>query len=593
MKSRAIRIVLLIVVLLIANHTGAGLGALASGLPSQPSAPDGMQILVNTTTDELNADGDCSLREAIRASNLDQAVDACTAGNGADTIVLQNGVTYTLTRVGADDTAINGDLDITSAVTIVGSNAIIDANGATTLDRVIQVFGGQLVKISNVTLRNGRTTSFGGGIRNAGNLTLITVTLSSNQSTTNAGGGIANEANSLTLIGTTISNNTAFTLGGGIALLAGTLVAINLSLNNNTATNDRGGGMWVGTTATATLIHSTVSSNDAGTNGGGIYNENNLTLVGSTVHTNQAGVPGGGTSEAGGGIYNQDSLTIKHSTIRNNAADDGAGLSNNGGSLTIFNSTINNNAAISAGGIRNQSAGVATLVNSTVSSNTASAGAGGIANSATLQLSNVTIAFNTADSDANNFGDGGGLANGGTATVRNSLIGENIDASTSGTIFPDCSGGFTSDGYNLIENTTGCTIGGNTTGNVTGIDPNLAALTSNGGRTQTNAFPTGSPPHNAGNPAGCLDNNSSAILADQRDGARLTRCDQGSFEFAACLLIGDVDDDGDVDNNDLALVGGAWTDRLAYDAVLDLVVDGFIFANDLQAVASRFGLVCS
>ena len=34
----------------------------------------------NTTADELNEDGDCSLREAIRAANLDQAVDGCPAG---------------------------------------------------------------------------------------------------------------------------------------------------------------------------------------------------------------------------------------------------------------------------------------------------------------------------------------------------------------------------------------------------------------------------------------------------------------------------------------------------------------------------------
>jgi len=551
-------------------------------------------LLVNTLTDELNADGDCSLREAIRAANLDQAVDACAAGNGADTVVLQNGVTYTLTRAGADDTAINGDLDITSAVSIAGSNAIIDANGATTLDRVIQVLAGNVVTISNVTLRNGRTTSFGGGIRNAGTLTLQTVTLSSNQSTGNAGGGIANEAGALTLNNTTLTNNTASTLGGGIALLGGTLEAVNLSLNNNTATSDRGGGLWIGTSASATLVNSTINNNSADTNGGGIYNENNLTLLGSTVHTNHAGTAGGGVSEVGGGIYNQDTLVMSHSTVRNNTADDSGGISNDGGSMSIRSSTINNNTSISAAGLRNANAGTAVLINSTVSGNSASAGAGGIANNAgaVLQLSSVTVAFNTADSDANNFGDGGGLANGGTAIVRNSLIGENVDASTSGTIFPDCSGGFTSDGYNLIENTTGCAIGGNTTGNITGIDPNLAALASNGGRTQTNAFPTGAPPFNAGNPTGCVDNTGAAVIADQRDGARLTRCDMGAFEFAACLLIGDVDDDGDVDTLDIQQAALPWLGP-AISPPLDVVVDGVMDVKDITAVTSRFGLACS
>jgi CSLREA domain-containing protein len=42
-------------------------------------------ITVTTQEDELNADGDCSLREAIEAANRDRAVDACPAGSGYDT----------------------------------------------------------------------------------------------------------------------------------------------------------------------------------------------------------------------------------------------------------------------------------------------------------------------------------------------------------------------------------------------------------------------------------------------------------------------------------------------------------------------------
>jgi len=53
-----------------------------------PTAANADTIInVNTTDDELNSDGDCSLREAIRAANSDAAVDACLAGSGADTII--------------------------------------------------------------------------------------------------------------------------------------------------------------------------------------------------------------------------------------------------------------------------------------------------------------------------------------------------------------------------------------------------------------------------------------------------------------------------------------------------------------------------
>ncbi|MBL8093191.1 MAG: CSLREA domain-containing protein, partial [Anaerolineales bacterium] len=70
------------------------------------------QITVTTTTDELNADGDCSLREAIVAANTNTAVDACPAGSGADTITLPAG-TFTLSLAGINENAAaTGDLDI-------------------------------------------------------------------------------------------------------------------------------------------------------------------------------------------------------------------------------------------------------------------------------------------------------------------------------------------------------------------------------------------------------------------------------------------------------------------------------------------------
>ena len=83
----------------------------------------GATINVNTTDDELNADSDCSLREAVQAANTDIAVDGCTAGSGADTIVLPAG-TYRLTLAGADENGnASGDLDILSDVTIEGAGA--------------------------------------------------------------------------------------------------------------------------------------------------------------------------------------------------------------------------------------------------------------------------------------------------------------------------------------------------------------------------------------------------------------------------------------------------------------------------------------
>jgi hypothetical protein len=66
----------------------------------------------------------------------------------------------------------------------------------------------------------------------------------------------------------------------------------------------------------------------------------------------------------------------------------------------------------------------------------------------------------------------------------------------------------------------------------------------------------------------------------------------GSFEFAACLVIGDVDDDGDVDVTDITLVASDWLDPATIPQY-DLVVDGVIDIKDIVSVTARFGLVCS
>jgi CSLREA domain-containing protein len=57
-------------------------------------------ILVTTLEDELNSDGDCSLREAIEAANTNTPVDACPAGDSVitDTITFDVAGTITVTQ---------------------------------------------------------------------------------------------------------------------------------------------------------------------------------------------------------------------------------------------------------------------------------------------------------------------------------------------------------------------------------------------------------------------------------------------------------------------------------------------------------------
>ena len=124
-------------------------------------------------------DSDCSLREAIADAN---------SGPGADVVTVPPGI-YMLTRGGiAEDSASTGDLDITDDLTISGVNAqtvIIDGQG---IDRILHVLEPAVVNISSVTIRNGYvgesppSNRAGGGIYNAGTLTLTNVDVTGNQS---------------------------------------------------------------------------------------------------------------------------------------------------------------------------------------------------------------------------------------------------------------------------------------------------------------------------------------------------------------------------------------------------------------------------
>lgn len=68
---------------------------------ARPALAVGSLITVNTPDDEITSDGDCSLREAVLAANIDVELDACPTGSGNDTIIVPASATpYTLTKVG-------------------------------------------------------------------------------------------------------------------------------------------------------------------------------------------------------------------------------------------------------------------------------------------------------------------------------------------------------------------------------------------------------------------------------------------------------------------------------------------------------------
>ena len=190
-----------------------------------------------------------------------------------------------------------------------------------------------------------------------------------------------------------------------------------------------------------------------------------MTVTNCTISGNSAG--------AAAGILNLGTMAIINSTISGN---DGGGISS-GGMLTVTNSTISGN--IGNGGISNS--GTMVIINSTISGNSA----GGIDNFATLTITNSTISGNSIG------GSGGGVANdfGGTVNVRNTIIALNTGAPG-----PDFSGPLTSQGYNLIGNTSGTTITGRQPAiSSTSIRSSAPCRTTAGRPSLTPCFPAAQP----------------------------------------------------------------------------------------------------
>ncbi|MBI4233061.1 MAG: CSLREA domain-containing protein, partial [Chloroflexi bacterium] len=268
---------------------------------------------------------------------------------------------------------------------------------------------------------------------------------------------------------------------------------------------------------------------------GGVRNRGSLTMSAVVVRDNQDGC-------WGGAIANQGTIWLIDSTVAGNteASCGAGGFSNNIGTATIANSTISGNVA---GGNFGDGAGIhatggnLTIVNSTISGNSARRHGGGISmdGGATVILDNVTMVSNVADSDSNGDGNGGGVWNlNGVFKSKNTIIAGNVDT---GGENPDCYGNTSSQGYNLVQVTSGCVISGDATGNLVGIDPLLGPLANNGGPTFTHALLPGSPAINHVPVAQCKDSLGNALTTDQRGVPRPQggACDIGAFELLVAV----------------------------------------------------------
>jgi CSLREA domain-containing protein len=307
---------IMIIVLLIALGVSLGISVVAVRTVTAAA------ITVNTTDDELNADGDCSLREAIVAANTDTAVDACPAGSGADTINLPAG-TYTLSLVGNDDDASAGDLDITQDLTLAGAGPLqttIDANG---IDRAIHILGNASTQISRLTVIGGNLSSL-------------------------LGAGIYVYQGSLTLILSRVWHST-----GLAAISVAPIINNALTILDSRIEDNFGSGVVVNGNATGLIVNSTISGNSTSGSGGGVSNAGILTIVNSTISGNDSAYDGGGISTSNGQVH------LYNVTIANNTTDSDNDSFGNGGGIAIGSiATVTFQNTIIAGNFDNSNPGL-------------------------------------------------------------------------------------------------------------------------------------------------------------------------------------------------------------------------------------------
>ena len=187
-------------------------------------------------------------------TTLRAAIVEANARTGAQSIYVGRGV-YDLTLAGTGGTA-QGDLDITSDVTIIGAGAgltVIDAGGVGGLnDRIFEVKSSSDLDLSLLTLTGGNSTPSGGAIYAYGNsLNLDQVAIVGNH--TGGSGGALYTVNTTTVVtSSVIVDNTSSGSNAGAIRTAGT--ADNLSIGSSVFANNTDGN-----SSTANGIHQVVT----------------------------------------------------------------------------------------------------------------------------------------------------------------------------------------------------------------------------------------------------------------------------------------------------------------------------------------------
>ncbi|MHB8086712.1 MAG: sortase [Anaerolineaceae bacterium] len=336
-------------------RSGLILALLLCGLPVQAVRAAGT-LTVNSTADS----GAGSLRQAISDAGAGDTINFASSLSGA-TILLASKLTL------SKNVTIDGS-SLSEAVIISGNDKV----------QVFHINSGVTSVLNSLTIANGGYTGTysgegGGGIFNAGTLTITNSTITGNKVHSYPGGGIYIDSGTLTLKNSTCSYNIASQAVGGCLKGSGVLTIDNSTISDNLTYQNGGGIFFEGefTMTNSRVVSNTSNGGSPGDGGGGIFLMGNQqkTITNSTIADNWANFDGGGISihgptiingctfsgnrvatKSGGGIYKDmdSTFTITNSTFMNNIANNGGAISTPVGTSnasTVTNATFYNNTA--------------------------------------------------------------------------------------------------------------------------------------------------------------------------------------------------------------------------------------------------------
>lgn len=428
---------------------------------------------------------DCDVNQLVNA------LDTANTNAGADTLELTSNCTYTLTTVNntSSEFGPNGLPVIISDITINGSNATIARDASAAAFCLVQINPGAALTLNHLTLSGGDPGASdtkdgwnGGAIYNRGTCNLNHTSVEKSH----AGDGIP----------ASFDDYAAGTGGHG----GGMYNEGSSALDDTTFRNNRAGS--------ASFADYMQYSSTVGGNGGGIYNLGTLTITNSNFTSNATphtpgGVRGGAGVGSGGAIYNVGALTLSSTEFTDNrtgnaqgymlgeSGGNGGAIYNNG-ALVLASSTFSENTTgfkyggmgdASGGAIFNDSAGQLNLSHSDFTNNHTGSGefasgvgrnggdGGGVANAGTAEITDVTFDSNTTgagggDIGYGNGGNGAGLYNSGTLEVSGSTFFSNQTGDGGQATYGQGRGGSGAGVYNTgVATISNATFLANMTGN--------------------------------------------------------------------------------------------------------------------------------